>query len=118
MHLLELSLLFLPLVYVCPAAGDTSPTWQTVQCSQSPITDAAAPAASRWVAADVDNAWNAAVAAWQNYTAASGASRLNLPEFISNYFNGPEGWNCQDEGNIPCSGTVQCDETKYPAGLV
>lgn len=119
MYFLQLSLFVLPLSRAYAAISPRqSPRWQTVNCSVSPITDAAASAASRWAAADVDTAWNATVAAWKNYASSANGSDLTFVEFVSNFFQGPEGWYCQDIDNTECSITVQCADTKYPAGSV
>jgi hypothetical protein len=119
MHILQLSLLVLPLSYAYPAVTPrVSPTWQTVNCSVSPITDASADAASRWAAADVDTAWAAVVAAWEGYTPSSGGTTLTFTEFISNFFSGPDGFDCQFIDNTECSTTVECGDTNHPAGLV
>jgi hypothetical protein len=109
MHLLWL--LLLPLVH-----ANRLPSRQNVSCSQAPITDAAASAQARWVAALADDAWNAAMAAWGNYTLQSGSTLLNFPEFVSNFFGGPPGWNCQDIGNISCSTTIECSQANSPGG--
>lgn len=103
-------------------ASSTQPTpassWQSVSCSDSSIANAAAPPASRWEAADTDDAWNAALAAWNSQQSQSGGSSLPFSAFISNFFHGPEGWNCQDVGNVPCSTVVQCDQVDHPAGFL
>jgi hypothetical protein len=119
MHLLQLLLTVLPLSYAYPAVVPrASPTWQTVNCSMSPITDASADSASRWAVADVDTAWTAVVAAWEGYTPSAGGSSLTFTEFISNFFNGPDGFDCQFIDNTECSTTVECAGTNHPAGLV
>ncbi|RDW73504.1 hypothetical protein BP6252_07411 [Coleophoma cylindrospora] len=92
--------------------------WQTVPCSQSPISDAGASALDRWTAADTNTSWVAALAAWSNYSPSALDTQLTFPEFISNFYEGPEQWNCQDIGNVACSVTVQCDETDVPAGFL
>jgi predicted signal transduction protein with EAL and GGDEF domain len=119
MHLRQLSLIVLALSYAYAAVTPrVSPAWQTVNCSVSPITDATAEAASRWAAADVNTAWNAAVAAWEGYTPTAGGTDLTFTEFISNFFNGPDGFDCQFIDNTECSTTVECANTNHPAGLV
>jgi hypothetical protein len=35
---------------------------------------------------------------------------------VSSFFNGPEQWNCQDIGDIPCSTTAECTQTHHPVG--
>ena len=102
---------------ISSTSSKRSTSWLSAQCSQAPITNAAAAPEARWAAADTDNAWDAAVAAWKAQPA-PGSVSLAFPEFVSNFFNGPEGWNCVDVGDIPCSGIVQCSDTDHPAGSV
>jgi hypothetical protein len=117
MHLLQPSLIVLLLSHTYAAVTPRqSPTWQTVNCAVCPITNASASAASRWAAADVDTAWNATVAAWGNYNASPDGTVLSFVEFVSNFFQGPEGWDCQNVEDTECSTTVQCADTNYPAG--
>lgn len=98
--------------------GATSTAWSNAQCTQSALANAAADPSKRWAAADANGAWNAAIAAWNNGQPADGNIALPFSESISNFFHGPESWNCQDIGDIPCSGAVQCSDTNHPAGSV
>lgn len=93
-------------------------SWQIVSCSDPTIANAAAAPSSRWQAADTDDAWNAAVEAWTGGQSQSGGVSLPFSAFISNFFHGPESWNCQDVGNVPCSTVVQCDQVDHPAGFL
>ncbi|KAJ5613081.1 hypothetical protein N7510_006275 [Penicillium lagena] len=95
-----------------PNGTSNSSGWKNVQCT-SKITDATLNPTARWDAADADDALKAALAAWSSSGSASG---LNFPEFISNYFVGPDNWNCGDIGNVPCSTVLTCNQLKYPAG--
>ncbi|KAL0937981.1 uncharacterized protein CTRU02_207712 [Colletotrichum truncatum] len=119
MHILT-CLLLVSTVRALPAAlwtRDDDERWETVKCSDPNITDAKVTADVRWAAADTNASWKEAVAAWQNYKPGEGEVKLKFPAFISDYYGGPEGWDCQDPVNTPCSTTVQCDETKHPAGF-
>ncbi|TEA15562.1 hypothetical protein C8034_v011258 [Colletotrichum sidae] len=96
-----------------------SQRWETVRCSDAHITDAKVSAGVRWEAADANTSWRDAVAAWQKYTPdGQDAVKLRFSAFVSDFYGGPEGWNCEDPVNTPCSTTVQCDDTKHPAGFL
>ncbi|TDZ24292.1 hypothetical protein Cob_v003016 [Colletotrichum orbiculare MAFF 240422] len=100
-------------------ASDGSQRWETVRCSDAHITDAKVSAGVRWEAADANTSWRDAVAAWQKYTPdGEDAVKLRFSAFVSDFYGGPEGWNCEDPVNTPCSTTVQCDDTKHPAGFL
>lgn len=95
-----------------------TPKWEEVKCTDTNITDAKVASNIRWQAADANTSWDAAVAAWHNYIPGDGQVQLKFPAFISDFYGGPEGWDCQDPVNTPCSTTVQCADTKTPAGYV
>ncbi|EQB50179.1 hypothetical protein CGLO_10404 [Colletotrichum gloeosporioides Cg-14] len=95
-----------------------TPKWEDVKCTDTNITDAKVASNVRWQAADANTSWDAAVAAWHNYTPGDGQVQLKFPAFISDFYGGPEGWDCQDPVNTPCSTTVQCAATKTPAGFL
>ncbi|KAF4822056.1 hypothetical protein CGCSCA5_v002762 [Colletotrichum siamense] len=95
-----------------------TPNWEEVKCTDTNITDAKVASNIRWQAADANTSWDAAVAAWHNYTPGDGQVQLKFPAFISDFYGGPEGWDCQDPVNTPCSTTVQCADTKNPAGFL
>ncbi|KAK1987268.1 dUTPase [Colletotrichum cereale] len=92
--------------------------WDDVTCSDPNITDAKVMPNLRWAAADTNNSWKEALDSWRNYTPGDGEVKLNFPAFISDFYGGPEGWNCQDPVNTPCSTTVKCEDTKHPAGFL
>ncbi|KAK2014520.1 hypothetical protein LZ32DRAFT_555789 [Colletotrichum eremochloae] len=92
--------------------------WEDVVCSDTNITDAKVAANVRWAAADTNASWEEALDAWRKYTPEEGAPRLKFPAFISDFYGGPEGWDCQDPVNTPCSTTVKCEDTKHPAGFL
>jgi hypothetical protein len=100
------------------AATDTTvssaSSWKEAKCTTD-ITDATLDPTTRWEAAKADDALNEALDAWSTSGAASG---LGFPGFISNYFTGPDNWNCGDIGNTPCSTVMTCNQADYPAGWV
>lgn len=90
--------------------------WQTVKCTDPNLTNAAINPATRWAAASANDAWQAAVKAWNGGSVAQGNIALTFAESVSNTFHGPDQWNCKDVGDIPCSSVVQCSSTNHPAG--
>ncbi|CCF36527.1 hypothetical protein CH063_08081 [Colletotrichum higginsianum] len=96
---------------------DDKDRWEDVTCSDPHITDAKVAADVRWESAEANSSWKAALDAWQSYEPEGEAVKLKFPAFISDFYGGPEGWDCQDPVNTPCSTTIQCDDTKYPAGF-
>jgi hypothetical protein len=90
-----------------------TPVWAAVSCSQTDISNAAAQPQARWEAADVANAWNAAIESWN-----SSSTSLPFAASISAFFNGPENLDCQDIGSMACSNTVTCSQVNHPAGSV
>ncbi|TIC89566.1 hypothetical protein CH35J_012629 [Colletotrichum higginsianum] len=97
---------------------DDKDRWEDVTCSDPHITDAKVAADVRWESAEANSSWKAALDAWQSYEPEGEAVKLKFPAFISDFYGGPEGWDCQDPVNTPCSTTIQCDDTKYPAGFM
>ncbi|KAJ5835884.1 hypothetical protein N7447_001910 [Penicillium robsamsonii] len=94
-------------------ADQATGAWKDAQCTSN-ITDATLDPIARWNAANGDDALKSALDAW----ATSGASTgLGFPEFISNYFSGPDNWNCRDIGNTACSTVLTCNQAQYPAGV-
>ncbi|KAK1499462.1 hypothetical protein CCUS01_00186 [Colletotrichum cuscutae] len=92
--------------------------WEQTTCSDANVTDAKVLANVRWASADTNTSWKEAVAAWQAYKPGTTSAQLKFPAFISDFYGGPEGWDCQDPVNTPCSTTVQCASTKHPAGFL
>lgn len=87
--------------------------WTTATCEQSSIANVNDLFVDRWNAAGVPGAWNSMITEWRR----SGKnSKLSFTQFASNYFDGPEQWNCANIGNVDCSTTVQCQDTNRPAG--
>ncbi|KAK1522816.1 hypothetical protein CPAR01_14359 [Colletotrichum paranaense] len=92
--------------------------WEQTTCSDANVTDAKVLANVRWASADTNTSWKEAVAAWQAYKPGTTSAQLKFPAFISDFYGGPEGWDCQDPVSTPCSTTVQCADTKHPAGFL
>ncbi|KAF2188885.1 hypothetical protein K469DRAFT_748124 [Zopfia rhizophila CBS 207.26] len=104
-----------------PATNSTLPAlpaveWAKKTCKDKGVTDASLEPATRWNSLDTRNALSAANYAWNHNPVEEGHIRLSYPMMVSNFFQGPEQWNCQDIANVPCSTTIKCDETNYPAG--
>lgn len=100
------------LAVAADTTASSASSWKEAQCTTD-ITDATLDPTARWEAAKADDALNEALNAWSTSGAASG---LGFPEFISNYFTGPDNWNCGDIGNTPCSTVMTCNQADYPAG--
>ncbi|KAK1993690.1 hypothetical protein LX36DRAFT_642670 [Colletotrichum falcatum] len=96
-----------------PAAADVD--WRTVNCSGTVVDTKALPD-KRWAAAGATGALRDVLAAWRNYTATPDEVKFEFSEFVSWYFGGPEHWRCSEILDVPCSGTLVCSDTKYPAG--
>ncbi|KAI5460680.1 hypothetical protein BGZ63DRAFT_425168 [Mariannaea sp. PMI_226] len=91
--------------------------WTQVSCTDYGVTDAAMPSNQRWTALDANGAWSEVTNAWNNDPAPDGDLTLQFPEWLMNYFHGPDNWNCQDINNGGCSpGVLQCGDTTHPAG--
>jgi len=105
-----------PIAAAPPLQGSSPGNWSTLTCTSPGATDAATDPALRWGELDVAAAWNAVALSWNNDPPKAGDNPLPFPEMVSNFFNGPEQWNCQDIGNVPCSTTVECTQTNHPAG--
>lgn len=100
------------LAVVADTTASSASSWKEARCTTD-ITDATLDPTARWEAAKAGDALNEALDAWSTSGAASG---LGFPEFISNYFTGPDNWNCGDIGNTPCSTVMTCNQADYPAG--
>lgn len=102
-----------------PSGGVTKNSdglWTSVQCGENHIDDATIDFAERWNAADVPGAWNAMLEKWNSEAQNNKFRGLSFSQFASYYFSGPEQWNCQDVGSVPCSTVVQCKDVEHPAG--
>jgi hypothetical protein len=104
-----------------PQAPDSSgvgnrPNWPQVTCTDPGSTNAALDPATRWFDVDADRAWLAVVGSLNEEGFSGGTGSLSFPEVVSNFFHGPEQWNCQDIGNTACSTTIECSQTNHPAG--
>ncbi|KAJ5787475.1 hypothetical protein N7457_002465 [Penicillium paradoxum] len=97
-------------------AQNSQGLWTTAQCDQNSIDDATVDFADRWAAADVSGAWNDMLNEWNSGSQNNLYRGLAFSQFASYYFQGPDQWNCQDIGSVPCSTTVQCKDVNHPAG--
>ncbi|CAI7605456.1 unnamed protein product [Penicillium viridicatum] len=76
------------LAVAADTTASSASSWKEAQCTTD-ITDATLDPTARWEAAKAGDALNEALDAWSTSGAASG---LGFPEFISNYFTGPDNW--------------------------
>ncbi|KAF7368207.1 hypothetical protein MVEN_00140300 [Mycena venus] len=92
--------------------------WTQVKCTDYGVTDAALPSDVRWNALDAQRAWGDVANAWNNEPRPSGDVSLQFPEFVMNYYHGPDNWNCRDIGDNACApGVLECGDTAAgPAG--
>ncbi|EQB59325.1 hypothetical protein CGLO_00309 [Colletotrichum gloeosporioides Cg-14] len=103
------------LVPAAPPAPIGKVDWRAVNCS-GVIVDAKALPDKRWEAAGASDALHEVFAAWRNYTTGPDEVKFQFSEFVSWYFGGPEEWHCKEIFDVPCSTTLVCEDTKYPAG--
>ncbi|KAF7328222.1 Carbohydrate esterase family 3 protein [Mycena venus] len=104
-----------------PAVSDQTQdmygNWTQVKCTDYGVTDAALPSDVRWNALDAQGAWEDVVNAWNNDPPPPGDVQLEFPEFVMNYYHGPDNWNCRDIEDSACApGVLECGDTaKGPA---
>jgi hypothetical protein len=94
--------------------GTLTPTWQTAQCTDPGITNAAIDPKLRWNSENATSAWIAAIANWRANPFLGG---FRFSQQVSNFFNGPEDMLCgltADKNG--CDMTVQCGDVNHPAG--
>lgn len=88
--------------------------FQTVDCLNPAVTDADQDQADRWEDVYTDTAFEMVLL---DYFYEQDDTSLTFPEYVSNWFNGPEGMNCgKTAANVGCESAVQCDDVNYPAG--
>ncbi|KZL67401.1 class 5 chitinase chi100 [Colletotrichum incanum] len=100
---------------VIPAAPAQKVDWRAANCS-GVIVDAKALPNKRWEAAGASDALNDVLKAWRNYTTGPDEVKFEFSQFASWYFGGPETWRCSEIFDVPCSTTLFCEDTQYPAG--
>ncbi|EFQ36439.1 uncharacterized protein GLRG_11584 [Colletotrichum graminicola M1.001] len=89
--------------------------WRNATCS-GPITDAMALPNLRWEAAGASAALSDLMDSWRNYSSGPYEVKFEFSQYASWYFGGPEMWRCTQLLDVPCSTSVSCEGTKYPAG--
>lgn len=84
-------------------------------CTNPAVKDANQKSNERWNSLKADEVFEVANSA---YLEAHLNNTLNIgyTEYISHFFNGPEGWSCPKIANQPCTNTIQCDDVNHPAG--
>lgn len=89
---------------------------QSKTCTDPVVKDATMDSKKRWEGLGTDKVLTLANS---NYIAGKVTNSINnIPytEYISHYFNGPEGWSCSSIANKPCTDITQCDDVNHPAG--
>ncbi|KAK2028148.1 hypothetical protein LX32DRAFT_673702 [Colletotrichum zoysiae] len=89
--------------------------WRNASCSGA-VTDAKALPNLRWEAAGASAALSDMMASWMNYSSGPNEVKFEFSQYASWYFGGPEMWRCTQLLDVPCSTSVACQDTKYPAG--
>ncbi|TIC99105.1 hypothetical protein CH35J_006311 [Colletotrichum higginsianum] len=89
--------------------------WRAANCS-GVIVDAKALPDKRWEAAGASEALEEVFQAWRNYTTGPDEVKFEFSQFVSWYFGGPEAWRCSEIFDVPCSTSLTCEATQYPAG--
>lgn len=89
--------------------------WKTVKC-QGTVVDAKALPDKRWAAAGATEALNEVLKAWKEYDSGPNEVKFEFSQFASWYLGGPEMWRCTQLLDVPCSTSLTCEDTKYPAG--
>lgn len=88
--------------------------YQTVDCLNSGITDADQDQVTRWRDVFTDTAFEVVIL---DYFYEQDTTKLTFPEYVSNYFNGPENMNCgKSDVLVGCETMSECSDTNYPAG--
>ncbi|XXH02567.1 hypothetical protein Hte_008944 [Hypoxylon texense] len=88
--------------------------FQTVDCLNPAITDADQDQSDRWNAVDTDTAIEMVLL---DYFYEQDKTTLTFPEYVSNYFHGPEGMNCgKTAANTGCESNSECSDVNHPAG--
>lgn len=95
--------------------GAVPTDWFDKSCSD-PATDANQDPKVRWYGLDAQRAWSAASMSWDaNHT----SSYLNFPEYINNFFQGPDNMNCgETTDNSGCNSYLRCEDANHPAGYL
>ena len=84
-----------------PSATATLADFETVICNSSDVGNPAADPSVRWAEAKCDDAWAAVT---QDWTTVPGAQSLIFVQYVSEYWDGPQQWNCGKMGEDPCGG--------------
>ncbi|OTA98047.1 carbohydrate esterase family 3 protein [Hypoxylon sp. CI-4A] len=88
--------------------------FQTVDCMNPLVTDADQDQGDRWNGVDTDTAIEMVLL---DYFYEQDDTSLTFPEYVSNYFHGPEGMNCgKTADKVGCETVSECSDTNHPAG--
>ncbi|KAK3308678.1 uncharacterized protein B0T15DRAFT_572803 [Chaetomium strumarium] len=106
-----------PLNIVNPGTGGSKAAeWETVECTNPVVVDAAINPTKRWNGVFAPQAWDAAIKKWKDNPSPDG---LSFSERASNFFHGRECMKCHDNSDRNgCSSFYQCHDTNHPAGYM
>ncbi|KAF7558240.1 hypothetical protein G7Z17_g159 [Cylindrodendrum hubeiense] len=94
--------------------GSDGMAYVTTDCTSDSVTNADQDQYDRWLGVSSDQAFEMAIINWF-YDGVTGS--LTFPEYVSNFFNGPEGMNCGATApSVGCESPTQCDDVNHPAG--
>ncbi|KAK1988811.1 hypothetical protein LZ30DRAFT_419998 [Colletotrichum cereale] len=103
-------------VLLCLAAVSVGAVdWRNATCNGT-VVDAKALPNLRWEAAGASEALSEMMASWRNYSSGPFEVNFEFSQYASWFFGGPEMWRCTQLLDGPCSTSVACEDTKYPAG--
>lgn len=91
--------------------------WRTATCTGTTV-DAKALPNERWAAAGATEALREVLDEWKKYNSGPNEVKFEFSQFVSWYFGGPEMWRCSKLLDVPCSTSLTCEATKYPAGYL
>ncbi|KAL0933662.1 uncharacterized protein CTRU02_210461 [Colletotrichum truncatum] len=89
--------------------------WRAAKC-EGVVVDAKALPNRRWEAANATAALHEMIAAWKEYDSKPNEVKFEFSEFASWFLGGPELWRCTKLLDVPCSTSLTCQDTKFPAG--
>jgi GH18 family chitinase len=92
----------------------TGMPFATMDCTAPAVTNADQDQSDRWDDVYTDSAFEIVIL---DYFYQSAKTLITFPEYVSNFFNGPEGMNCgKTAADSGCDTVSECDDVNYPAG--
>ncbi|KAH8645403.1 hypothetical protein BX600DRAFT_391288 [Xylariales sp. PMI_506] len=90
--------------------------YQTVNCENPAITNADQDQSDRWDEVGTDTAIEIFLL---DYFYQQDSTSLTFPEYVSNFFHGPEGMDCgETSADVGCEAMSECSDVNYPAGYL